>query len=142
MEQEELIKEVYARFGLAYYFSECLHTQLCLIYTSGEYQDSSVITKPRVEEKMKYAFSLTLGSLKNEIQNLTKLFAESYNSIFTAKTPSLKVVEEDPDDNKFIECAVALDSKIIISGDKHLKNIKKYIDIEIVSPKEFIEMHE
>ncbi len=79
---------------------------------------------------------------KNEIQNLTKLFAESYNSIFTAKTPSLKVVEEDPDDNKFIECAVALDSKIIISGDKHLKNIKKYIDIEIVSPKEFIEMYE
>jgi putative PIN family toxin of toxin-antitoxin system len=79
---------------------------------------------------------------KNEIQNLTKLFAESYNSIFTAKTPSLKVVEEDPDDNKFIECAVALESKIIISGDKHLKNIKKYIDIEIVSPKEFIEMDE
>lgn len=79
---------------------------------------------------------------KNEIQNLTKLFAESYNSIFTAKTPYLKVVEEDPDDNKFIECAVALDSKIIISGDKHLKNIKKYIDIEIVSPKEFIEMYE
>jgi len=79
---------------------------------------------------------------KNEIQNLTKLFAESYSSIFTAKTPSLKVVEEDPDDNKFIECAVALESKIIISGDKHLKNIKKYIDIEIVSPKEFIEMHE
>ena len=79
---------------------------------------------------------------KNEIQNLTKLFAESYNSIFTAKTPSLKVVEEDPDDNKFIECAVALDSKIIISGDKHLKNIKKYIDIEIVSPKEFIELYE
>jgi len=79
---------------------------------------------------------------KNEIQNLTKLFAESYNSIFTAKTPSLKIVEEDPDDNKFIECAVALESKIIISEDKHLKNMKKYIDIEIVSPKEFIEMHE
>ena len=79
---------------------------------------------------------------KNEIQNLIKLFAESYNSIFTAKTPSLKVVEEDPDNNKFIECAVALDSKIIISGDKHLKNIKKYIDIEIVSPKKFIEMYE
>lgn len=78
---------------------------------------------------------------KNEIQNLTKLFAESYNSIFTAQTPSLKVVKEDPDDNKFIECAVALGSKIIISGDKHLKNIKKYIDIEIVSPKEFIEMY-
>ncbi len=77
---------------------------------------------------------------KNEIQNLTKLFAEGYNSIFTAKTPHLEIVEEDPDDNKFIECAVALDSKIIISGDKHLLVIKKYIDIDIISSKEFIKI--
>ncbi|MCD6151039.1 MAG: putative toxin-antitoxin system toxin component, PIN family [Deltaproteobacteria bacterium] len=78
---------------------------------------------------------------KHEIENLTKLFAEGYNSIFTSKTPRLKVVEDDPDDNKFIECAVALDSKFIISGDKHLKDIKKYVDIEILSPKEFINLH-
>ena len=77
---------------------------------------------------------------ENEIQNLTKLFAEGYNSIFTAKTPNLEVIQDDPDDNKFIECAVALDSKIIISGDNHLKNLKKYVDIEIMSPKEFMEM--
>ena len=79
---------------------------------------------------------------KNEIQKLTKLFAEGYNSIFTAKTPNIKVVKADPDDNKFIECAVAFDSNIIISGDKHLKNIKNYINIEIMSPKEFVEMME
>ena len=76
---------------------------------------------------------------KNEIQNLTKLFAEGYNSIFTAKTPDIEVIEDDPDDNKFIECAVALDSKIIISGNNHLKNLKKYVDIEIMSPKKFME---
>jgi putative PIN family toxin of toxin-antitoxin system len=76
----------------------------------------------------------------NEIQNLTKLFAEGYNSIFTATTPRLAIVEADPDDNKFIECAVALDCKIIISGDKHLRDIKNYIDIKIMSPKEFVEM--
>lgn len=75
---------------------------------------------------------------KNEIKNLTKLFAEGYHSIFTAKTPNIEIVKDDPDDTKFIECAVALDSKIIISGDKHLKNIKKYIDIEIMSPKAFL----
>ncbi len=60
---------------------------------------------------------------KQEIIKLTKLFAEGYNSIFTAKTPNLIIVEDDPNDNKFLECAVALDSKVIISGDKHLKNI-------------------
>ncbi len=78
---------------------------------------------------------------KKEIQKLTRLFAESYNSIFTIATPNLNIVEDDPDDNKFIECAVALDSKIIISGDKHLKNIKKYIDIHILSPKEFVDKY-
>ena len=60
---------------------------------------------------------------KNEIIKLTKLFSEGYNSVFTATTPTLFIVEEDPDDNKFIECAVGLDCKIIISGDKHLKKI-------------------
>jgi uncharacterized protein len=74
---------------------------------------------------------------KKEIQSLTKLFAEGYNSIFTANTPDIDIVKDDPDDNKFIECAVALDCKIIISGDKHLKNIKRYVDIDIMSPKEF-----
>ncbi len=81
--------------------------------------------------------------LKNteEIQKLTKLFAEGYNSIFTSKTPDINIVGDDPDDNKFIECAVALDCKFIISGDKHLKGIKKYIDTIIMSPRDFIDFY-
>ncbi|MEA3428350.1 MAG: putative toxin-antitoxin system toxin component, PIN family [Thermodesulfobacteriota bacterium] len=77
----------------------------------------------------------------HDLESLTNLFAEGYNSLFTAKTPQLKIVEDDPDDDKFIECAVALGSKYIVSGDKHLKKIKKYIDIKIMSPKEFLEHH-
>ena len=61
---------------------------------------------------------------KKHIKQLTQLFAEGYHSIFTTSTPTLNIVKDDPNDNKFIECAVALESKIIISGDKHLKNIK------------------
>ncbi len=75
---------------------------------------------------------------KNEIDLLCRLFAEGYHSIFAAKTPRLNVVIDDPDDDKFLECAVALDCKMVVSGDKHLKDIKKYIDIEILSPREFI----
>ncbi len=77
----------------------------------------------------------------NVIQQLTRLFAEGYISIFTSKTPNINIVEGDPDNNKFIECAVALDCKFIISGDKHLKDIKKYIDTVIMSPREFIDFH-
>jgi len=33
---------------------------------------------------------------------------------------------------------VALDVKVIISGDEHLKSLKKYGDIPILPPKEFV----
>lgn len=84
------------------------------------------VSQPIIEEYIEVLNRLGLKD-KNEIQNLTKLFAEGFHCIFTAKTPDLDVVEDDPDDNKFIECAVALDCKIIISGDKHLKNIKNML---------------
>lgn len=93
-----------------------------------------------IEEYIEVMNRLGLKDAK-EIQQLTKLFAEGYNSIFTSKTPNINIIEDDPDDNKFIECAVALDCKFIISGDKHLKDIKKYIDTVIMSPREFIDFH-
>lgn len=46
---------------------------------------------------------------------------------------------EDPDDNKFIECAIASHSKLIISGDKHLLKISGYKEIEVLKPHEFID---
>ena len=93
-----------------------------------------------IEEYLAVLNRLGLDNTK-EISNLTRLFAEGYNSIFTAKTFKLEVVKEDVEDNKFLECAVALNSKIIVSGDKHLTSIRKYIDIVIMSPREFIECH-
>jgi putative PIN family toxin of toxin-antitoxin system len=93
-----------------------------------------------IEEYLAVLNRLGLDNTK-EISNLTRLFAEGYNSIFTAKTSKLEVVKEDGEDNKFLECAVALNSKIIVSGDKHLTSIRKYIDIVIMSPREFIECH-
>lgn len=93
-----------------------------------------------IEEYLEVLNRIGLKDQK-EIMNLTKLFAEGYNSIFTAKTPTIAVVTDDPDDNKFLECAVALDSKFIISGDNHLTAIKKYIDIKILSPRKFIDFY-
>ncbi len=91
-----------------------------------------------VEEYIEVLHRLGLKD-KQELSKLVKLFAEGYNSMFAAVTPRLEIVKDDPDDNKFIECAVELESKIIISGDEHLKKIKRYIDIEIMSPREFID---
>jgi len=48
---------------------------------------------------------------------------------------------EDPDDNKFIACALASKSKIIVSGDNHLINVSGYKGIQVVKPHEFTEKY-
>lgn len=53
---------------------------------------------------------------------------------------SVSVVQDDPDDDLFIECALAADADYIISGDRHLLDLKRYGKIKIVNAVEFIEV--
>lgn len=48
---------------------------------------------------------------------------------------------EDPDDNKFIECAASAQCRMIVSGDKHLLNISSYRGIQIIKPRNFVDLH-
>jgi len=77
---------------------------------------------------------------EGELDELLSLFARGFHVQFTAKTPDLRIVKGDPDDDKFIECAVALNAKVVISGDKDLCAIEKYLGIQIVTPREFLEI--
>lgn len=52
-----------------------------------------------------------------------------------------KPVCSDPDDDKFLACAIASGSKIIVSGDKHLIKVSGYQGIEILKPHKFIKKH-
>ncbi|MDI6616702.1 MAG: putative toxin-antitoxin system toxin component, PIN family [Syntrophaceae bacterium] len=45
---------------------------------------------------------------------------------------------EDPDDNKFLECAVAGACNTIVSGDKHLLRLAGHEGIAILSPRDFV----
>ncbi len=69
-EQSELIKEVFAWFGTAYYHSEVLHRGLCNIYALSTFDKPESITRPRIEEKLAYASSLTLGQVIKESKHL------------------------------------------------------------------------
>lgn len=52
----------------------------------------------------------------------------------------LKVIKDDSSDDKFINCASEGKAKYIISGDKHLLKLKKFKNIKIITPKEFIKL--
>lgn len=58
---------------------------------------------------------------------------------FTTLTPGklrVEAVPSDPDDNEIISCAIEGEAGYIITGDPHLKGLKAYQGIRIVSPKE------
>jgi putative PIN family toxin of toxin-antitoxin system len=95
------------------------------------------LSKPIVDEYIEVLRRLGLQN-ENELDELLGLFAHGLHVIFTAKTPELHVVERDPDDNKFIECAVALKAEFVITGDKALKAIQEYMNIKVVSPRDFL----
>jgi len=50
---------------------------------------------------------------------------------------SLQVIKADPDDDKFLECAVEGGADLIVSGDRHLTRLKSFRGIGIVWPIDF-----
>lgn len=60
------------------------------------------------------------------------------NAEFVKIHSDASVITVDPADNIFLECAVDGNADYIISGDKHLLDLKTYSDIQILKPKEFL----
>jgi uncharacterized protein len=52
----------------------------------------------------------------------------------------LDVVKNDPDDNKFIECAVAGRAEVIVTNDADLLAVESYQGVEILRPHAFLEL--
>ncbi len=48
---------------------------------------------------------------------------------------------DDPDDDKFLACALAGKSRLIISGDKHLLKVSGYKGIQVLRPRKFVDDH-
>ena len=55
-------------------------------------------------------------------------------------TSLLNVVERDPDDDKFIECAIDGQCEYIVSKDHHLLDLERYGRIRIVTVGEFLQV--
>lgn len=63
------------------------------------------------------------------------------SSIVVKPTKRINEIKDDPSDNKFLEAAIAGNADYIVSGDKHVLKLKKFKDILIVTPAEFLEVY-
>jgi uncharacterized protein len=55
---------------------------------------------------------------------------------------TLRIITEDPDDNRVLECAVEGRADLIVSGDRHLLKLGKYQGISIVTVRQFMDSTE
>ncbi len=55
--------------------------------------------------------------------------------------PFLESVCEDPDDDKFLACAVASKANVIVSGDKHLLAVSGHQGITVLTPRTFVNIY-
>jgi len=63
------------------------------------------------------------------------------NSTIVEPKIKLHIIEEDMEDNKILECAVASGAEFIVTGDKHLLKLGKFRKIRIVALRDFFDTH-
>lgn len=59
-------------------------------------------------------------------------------AIYVEPQIKLEIIKDDPDDNRVLECAVTGNASFIITGDKHLLNLKEFRGIVILPPSGFL----
>jgi putative PIN family toxin of toxin-antitoxin system len=76
---------------------------------------------------------------KNGIREKDVLRVISVESKMVEPKAQEQIVNEDEQDNKILECALAARADIIVSGDKHLLELGKFKKTKILTAREFFD---
>lgn len=106
-------------------------------WRDGEVQFA--LTPEIIDEYVRVARILADGFSGIEINPILTLIIA--NSDIVQPLPFLHQVCEDPDDDKFLACALASESSTIVSGDKHLLKLSGYRGITVLTPRAFVEQY-
>lgn len=90
---------------------------------------SKVLQYPQVSEILR----------KTGIREKDVLRIFAVNSRRVEPKVELHIVNQDEEDNKILECALAARADIIVSGDKHLLNLGKFKKTRILTPRKFFD---
>jgi putative PIN family toxin of toxin-antitoxin system len=90
---------------------------------------SRVLQYPRIRERF-----------HSKEENIRRFFRLIFRkAIITKDLYSTDRITDDPSDNIFLACALEAKADYIVSGDKHLRNLKHFHGVRIVDVKAFVE---
>ena len=107
----------------------------CLLLARGKVVEAMYCDPMAAElsEKLRSRFGFSENRIHAAVYHLRRAGAR------VDITGNLHIVTDDPDDDKFIECAIVAQAKIIVSGDHHLLRLGKYGDVTILTATDFLE---
>lgn len=97
-----------------------------------------MFTTPGLMEELKRVLTLKFSHRAVEIAGTLAELALLWTVIPSEKLPEISAIQEDPDDNLVLACAIAAKAEVIVSGDNHLKKLGAFRAIPIVPPREFL----
>ncbi len=77
---------------------------------------------------------LTSDEIRAFIEDVARI------AIVTPGHLKLRVIAEDPADDRYLECAVEGAAEYLVTGDAHLLGFEEYEGVRIVTPKAFLEV--
>lgn len=97
-----------------------------------------VLSKETFKELIKVLAYPKFSLTKDEIRKLVEEEIVPYFELISSTT-AVKNVCQDPDDDKFLSCALSASADFVVSGDKDLNKIKQYKNIKIVTPQKLFQ---
>lgn len=97
-----------------------------------------VLSKETFKELIKVLAYPKFSLTEDEIRKLVEEEIVPYFELISSTT-AIKNVCQDPDDDKFLSCALSASADFVISGDKDLNKIKQYKNIKIVTPQKLLQ---
>ena len=99
-------------------------------------QEIIVFISNYIIDEIRKVLARDLNLEKQEIDDIVN--AVLYFTHLIEPKESVKVIKDDPKDDKILDCALACNADFIVSQDNHLLNLKSFRNIKIVSPEEFL----
>jgi putative PIN family toxin of toxin-antitoxin system len=96
-----------------------------------------VVSQEILEEYHRVGLELAKKFPGIDIEPLLALIAVEGEII--AAPPLPNQVCDDPDDDKFLACALAARCTIIVSGDRHLRKADGFHGIQVLSPRKLLD---
>ena len=76
---------------------------------------------------------------EEDIEDITILFSNPNKTLLVKPKSKINRIKKDPEDNKFLACAMEGEADFIVSGDKHLLELGNFGDSQIVTVSRFLD---